>query len=114
MSDEQFSENTKNRFKQVIPIDLERLRLVKISTLSGDIHIRGTKEPNISVWSGNRDFTPSVEIKGGGSEVQIIALPGNNVNFNFAFHSREYDPDIATQEPEGDFDAGDESAGWHV
>ncbi len=86
------SEQT-NKIEQVIEIDPERLRVVEISNITGLTFVTGIKGNQIRITShsrGGKLFEPNVQIKQGGREVEITALPAGMMNFKMGKEGRVY------------------------
>ncbi|MEI6045986.1 MAG: DUF4097 family beta strand repeat-containing protein, partial [Chloroflexota bacterium] len=109
-----FSEKINEQaYTKAVPVDLERLRLVKIVNVSGRTYISGSSDSQIKIRTNARNtaIVPNIELKNEGREVEITVIPGEY--FNFGGGNRPaYDPDIAFQQPQGDFDAGEEPQPW--
>ncbi len=108
------------KFVRVIPVDRQQLRRIKINNISGRTRVIGTNTAQIMVRATAQEgpiFSPNIEVKQEGGEIEISMLPGGNRQFMFNFNRgdlRNFDPDSAFERPTGevDFDAGDERPDW--
>jgi DUF4097 and DUF4098 domain-containing protein YvlB len=105
-----------NNSEQVISIDPNRLRFVKIVGLDSNIRVKGTSEPVIRVRSINQDganFPPQIELASDGRSVEISARPGKEFKFRFDTNWKEgEDPDVAQGWYGGDYDSGGNPGDW--
>jgi hypothetical protein len=63
-------------FEQVIPVNSEKLRLIKINNVTGRTHIRGGQPGRITIRAtspGSFNYTPTVEFKNEGATVEITS-----------------------------------------
>src|SRR6478672_9728738 len=63
-------------FEQVIPVNSEKLRLIKINNVTGRTHIRGGQPGRITIRatsSGSFNYTPTVEFKNEGATIEITS-----------------------------------------
>src|SRR5437016_106464 len=97
---------------QVVAVDTERLKLVKIVNLSGRTRIVGTNERHIRVRATGRsgNATPSIEFKNEGRELEITTVSQRAFYFNS--DSGDFDEAVVGQAVPDDFDEGNEPQPW--
>ncbi len=105
---------SENGNEQVVPVNLNQLKQVKVTNVNGRTYIVGTNEPQIKVRCTNGSkFTPSIGIKNDGTEAEIKAMGGIRIEVNFDSEGQfDFDPDLAESAPATDFNAGDEPQPW--
>lgn len=103
-----------NGYEQIVPVNPNQLKQVKITNFNGRTYIIGTNEPQIKVRCNNGNkFTPSIELRNDGTEAEIKAMGGLRIEVNFDGEGQfDFDPDLAESSPPSVFDAGDEPQPW--
>src|SRR6476659_6906475 len=90
-------------FVKVIEVDSGRLKRIKINNISGRTRVIGTDRPQITIRGNSQfglNFSPGIEFKQDGAELEIVASPGRGFNFNFGPGSEPpFDPDAVYQPP---------------
>lgn len=114
-SKEQFSADAKEReYQQVVPVDLTRLRKIRIVNVSGNTHIVGINEPVIRIRAsgeGALSSNPHIELKNDGSLIEVKAVPGNGLVFSLSFDTADNyanDAEYKSDWSFPDFDGGED------
>ncbi len=100
---EKNSEADETDYVQTMPVDLRRLRVVKITNTSGHTIITGTDAAEIKVRvqaHSGLTFSPAIEVKADGEIVEISSVLNNVIKLNLN-ETDATDPDLAD---EADFD----------